>query len=102
MKEKIQELQSIEQNLQSLATQHHGLRSQLLESESALKELETTEEAFKIVANIMVRQPKEKLIKEIKEKDVSLRSRLKQVQDQESTLQEKARKLQEEIMKVKE
>lgn len=101
IQEKIQKLQSIEQSLQSFSAQHQSVRSQLLESESALRELEKGENAYKIVGSIMVRQSREKLVAELKEKELALRSRLKKVQDQENGLREEAHSLQQEIMKVK-
>lgn len=100
--EKIQKLQSIEQSLQSFGAQHQSIRSQLLEAESALRELEKGEDAYKIIGSIMIRQSKEKLVGELKEKESSLRSHLKKVQDQESGLRKEAESLQKEIMKVKE
>jgi len=102
IQEKIQRLQSIEQSLQSFATQHQSIRSQLLESESALRELEKGDDAYKIIGSIMVLQPKEKLVSDLKEKETSLRARLTKVQNQENGLRKEAESLQKEIMKVKE
>ena len=50
MSEVIQKMQAIEQNLQMLRTQLHGVKSQLLENTTALKSLEGKDEGYVFVA----------------------------------------------------
>lgn len=96
---KIGHLQLIEQNLQGILVQKQQFQTQLIEIESALKELENTKEAFKIVGNIMVSSSKEDLLKDLKEKKETLELRIKTIEKQEKSLREKAGGMQSEIVK---
>src|SRR3989344_4677440 len=78
-REKVQQLQLIEQNLRSSLLQRQNLQTQLVEVESALGEIEKTDTAYKIIGNIMVALPKDQLKKELEEK---LRSRANQLQSE--------------------
>ena len=66
--QKIAQLQLMEQNLQSFLMQRQQFQSQLVEVESALKELDKSKESYKIVGNIMVSTSKEELKKDLEEK----------------------------------
>jgi len=96
--EKIQQLQMIEQGMQNFAMQKQQFQAQIIEIESAVKELEKTDQSYKIVGNIMVAANKEELSKELKEKKEMLDLRLKTLEKQESTMKEKATAMQSEVM----
>lgn len=98
-KEKIQELQMLEQNLQSYSQQKQSFQAQNLEIDSALKELENTDNAYKIVGSIMVSSSKEKLKKELEEKKSLVEVRIKSIEKQESNLKEKFDNLHKEVLK---
>ncbi len=66
--QKIAQLQLYEQSLQNILIQKQQFQSQSLEIDSALKELEATKEAYKIVGNIMVASKKEDLKKDLESK----------------------------------
>ncbi len=95
---KIEQLQLYEQNLQNLLTQRQQFQIQLIEVESALKELETTDIAYKLVGNIMVSSKKGDLKKELSSKKETMDLRVKTLEKQESQIKEKATKLREEVM----
>ena len=97
--QKIAQLQMYEQSLQSILMQKQQFQSQSLEIESALKELESTKEAYKIVGNIMVASKKEDLKKDLESKKETSNLRIKTIEKQENQIREKAKKLQEEISK---
>jgi len=98
--EKIQELQFLEQNLQSILLQNQAFQLELSETDSALSELEKTkEDIYKIVGNIMIKASKEETEKELKEKREILAIRLKSIEKQESSFREKSEKMREELMK---
>ena len=61
---KINQLQMLEQSMQNLLMQKQQFQLQQVEIESALKELENVNEAYKIVGNIMVLS-KRKILKMI-------------------------------------
>jgi len=96
--QKIGQLQMFEQSLQNLLVQKQQFQTQLVEVESALKELDGSKEAYKIVANIMVSTKKEDLNKDLEEKKESLNLRIKTLEKQETTIKEKAQKLQKDVM----
>lgn len=97
--QEIAQLQLYEQSLQNILIQKQQFQSQSLEIESALKELETTKEAYKIVGNIMVSSKKEDLKKDLESKKEVVSLRIKALEKQENQIRENAKKLQEEVSK---
>jgi len=96
--QKISQLQLLEANMQQFARQKQQFQAQLLEIESAMKELQKTEKAFKIVGNIMIENSKEDLNKDLKSKQDLLNIRIGTMEKQEKTLKDKAEKLQKEVL----
>jgi len=96
--QKINQLQLLEQNIQNLSLQRQQFQAQLIEIENALKELETTTEAYKIISNIMVLTKKEDLTKELKQRKEVTEIRIKNFEKQEEQLRSKAKDLQKEIL----
>ena len=96
----IAQLQLLEQNLQNFFMQKQTFQSQLLEIENAVKELElTNEDSYKIIGNIMIKEKKDKLIKDIKSKKEIIELRLKSIEKQELKIKEKAEELQKKVVK---
>ena len=96
---KISQLQIIEQSMQNLSTQRQQFQLQQVEIESALKELENVNEAYKIVGNIMVLSKKDELKKDLISKKEIVELRVKNLEKQETQIRDKASKLQEEVLK---
>lgn len=96
--EKISQLQLFEQSIQEFSLQKQNLQSQLLEIDAALKELEITKAAYKIVGNIMVSSDTESLKKELNEQKETTFLRIKSIEKQENSLREKAKEKQSEIL----
>jgi prefoldin beta subunit len=96
---KLQQLQMIEQGLQNLMMQKQQFQLQQVEMESALKELEKVNEAYKIVGNIMVLSDKTELKKDLSSKKEVAELRIKTMEKQENQLREKASRLQGEVLK---
>ena len=97
--QKINQLQLFEQSLQNILAQKQQFQMQLVEIESALGELDKTDNAYKIVGNIMVASNKESLKEDLKSKKDITNLRLKTLEKQENHIKEKAEKLQSEILK---
>ncbi|MBW2966352.1 prefoldin subunit beta, partial [Candidatus Woesearchaeota archaeon] len=91
--------QMMEQSMQSFLMQKQQFQAQLVEIESALKELEKSKEAYKIVGNIMVSSNKEDLKNDLQKKKEMVELRIKTLEKQESQIKEKASSVQEEVMK---
>ena len=98
IEKKINQLQLLEQSMQSFLLQKQQFQNQLIEIESALEEMKETDTVYKIVGNIMVKSEKEKLEKELKEKKERTELRIKTIERQESTIKEKLNSLQSEVM----
>jgi len=71
----------------------------MMEIESALKELKNSEEAYKIIGNIMVSSKKPDLEKDLTSKKETLELRIKMLEKQEEKIKEKADKIQKEVLK---
>jgi prefoldin beta subunit len=99
MSEKVNELQLLQQNLQNVLTQKQQLQSQLVELDSALTELNTTNQAYKIVGKIMVASDKNELVKDLSEKKEVVEVRMKNFDKQEKKLKESMENVQQEVMK---
>lgn len=98
-REKVQQLQFIEQNLRSSLLQRQNFQTQLVEVESALGEIEKTDTAYKIIGNIMVALPKDQIKKELDEKKEFLSLRMQSLEKQEEKLRLRANQLQSEVLK---
>lgn len=98
MEEKIGKLQLFEQNLQQLGLQRQQFQAQLIELDSALKELASTKKAYKIIGSIMVASDKDGLEKELKDKKEMFGIRISSVEKQEQQLGERAQALRNEIV----
>ena len=96
---KINQLQMLEQSIQNLSMQKQQFQLQQVEIESALKELEKVNEAYKIVGNIMVLSKKNDLKEDLNSKKDVMDIRIKNFEKQENHLREKASKLQNEVLK---
>ena len=101
--ENINQLQLLEQSLQSFLVQKQQFQTQLVEVESALKELESANVSFKIVGNIMIESKKEDLKQELGSKKEMLNIRIRTLEKQEKQIKEKSMRLQSEVVeKIKE
>ena len=96
---KIAQLQMLEQNIQSFASQRQQFQMHVAEIEHALKELKTTtERPFRVLGQLMVAADKDDLTKELtSQKEVS-DIRIKSLEKQEQQLKEKAEALQQEVL----
>ena len=96
--ESIGKLQMIEQNVQTLMMQKQQFQAQQFEIDSALKEIEKTDESYKIVGNVMIKADKAGLKEELSKKKEIIDLRLKNIDKQEEQLKKKAETLQKEVM----
>lgn len=97
--EKIEKLQILEQSRQTLNAQKQNFQARKAEIEIALSEIEKTNEAYKIIGNIMLLSDKEKLKKELEEEKELIDLRIKSIEKQEDSITQKMKNLQDEIIK---
>ncbi|MCF7872259.1 prefoldin subunit [Candidatus Woesearchaeota archaeon] len=96
--EKINQLSMYEQNLQYIANQRQRFQAQELELTEALNELTEKEEAYKIIGNIMIKQEKEKITKDLEDQKELLKTRIQTIRNQEEKIKKESTQLQKEIM----
>ncbi len=99
--EKIQELNIIGQNLQSLLLQKQAFQVELNETSSAIEEIKKVkeDEIYKITGQIMIKANKEDILKELEEKKKLLELRISSIEKQEKLLEKKSEEIREEIQK---
>ncbi len=97
--EKIEKLQVLEHNLQGILAQKQQFQSQLFEVNSALEEIDGSEEVYKILGGVLLRKKKEEVKKELEEKRDLTQIRITTIEKQEKKMREQAQTLQEEVVK---
>ncbi len=96
----IAQLQQVQQQLQLVITQKAQLEALLEEAKQALNEVQNLDEntpIYKTVGSILVKEGKEKLLKELTEKVDSYDIRIKTLTRQEERLRERFAELQKKI-----
>ena len=90
------ELQTFQQQMQTVLLQKESLNIQSMELDKALEELKkaTTEDVYKAVGPILIKSTKNDLEKELSEKKETLELRLKSLQKQEDRIKEKLKDVQ--------
>lgn len=96
--EQLQRIQLLEQNIQAVNMQKQQFQTQLFEIEGAIKELQTSPVAYKIIGGLMISTDKETLSKELASKKELLELRIQTLEKQEQQLKEKAKKIQGEVL----
>lgn len=95
----LQQLQLAQQNLQQIQERRQQLQHEAVELNSALTELQTTPQAYKIVGKLMIAVEKQNLIPEITTQKEKVETRLKNFVAQEEKLQQTIKGLQEQAVK---
>jgi len=98
LQSKINQLSMMEQNIQNFSMQKQQFQAQLMEIETAEKELKDSKEAFKIIGNIMVASDKENVAKELAEKKEIITARVESFEKQEEKIKQKAEIMQKEVL----
>lgn len=95
--EKIQEFHILEQNLQNLLLQKQTFQMELSETTTAKKEIEKSEEVFKVIGQLMIKSSPSEMKEELSNRENLLNIRLKSIEKQENHLTEKLEALRKEI-----
>ena len=96
------ELQTFQQQTQTVLIQKESLNIQNMEIDRALEELKktTNEDAYKAVGPILVKSTKKDLEKDLIERKETIDLRLKSLQKQEDRLKEKMKQTQERFEEI--
>jgi prefoldin beta subunit len=99
VQEKMQRLSMMQHTLTTYQNQKQGYQQSLLESESALQEIDASPEIYRIIGNVIVKKTSADVKKELEEKCETLQLRIQSIEKQEKQLEEKAKALQDEVVK---
>jgi len=84
----IAQLQILQQNLQNIMMQKQQFQQELVELESALKELPKSSQSYQIVGKLMIAKSREDLEKDLQERKEVIDLRIKNFDTQEKQLKE--------------
>ena len=94
----IQEMQFLEQNIQNILLQKQAFELELSETNSAMEELETSnEEVYKIIGQLMIKTEKNKVKEDLSQKLKLIELRIKTLDKQEKSINERIEKLKTEV-----
>jgi prefoldin beta subunit len=93
----IEQLQIIEKNLQTYISQKQQIQSKLIEVKTALKEIDSSTENYKIIGNIMIKKNSDDLKIELEKKQKMLNVQFDSIKKQEDGLKEKASQIQQKL-----
>lgn len=96
------ELQTYQQQMQTVMLQKESLSIQKMENDKAIEELEKTahDEVFKTVGPILIKSTKNDLLAELKERQETIDLRLKTMQKQETRIRDKLKESQEKFQEM--
>lgn len=96
----MQEMQMLEQNLQNILMQKQAFQMEFSETQASLKEIkESKGDVFKIVGQLMIKTDKDKMEKELVDKEKMIDLRIKTMEKQEETFSEQLTKLRDQFLK---
>src|SRR5437773_16322 len=96
----IEELQLLETHLQSLLAQKQSFQIEANEINNALEELQkmpNNDEVYKISYGIMLKSPKDRVLKDLEEKKKLAGARISSMERQQSLIEKNIEKVREEI-----
>ena len=94
----VNQLQLLEQNMQNVLAQKQQFSMQLIEIESALKELPNSSLTYKIVGKLMIAKETPELTKELEEQLKLIKLRITMIENQEAKLKESIEQVQQEML----
>ncbi len=87
----------IEQNMQNLIMQKQAFSMELSETKSAQKQIEKSNDVFKIVGQLMIKSDSKSVKEDLENKEKLIEMRLNSLEKQESSLAERLEALQKEV-----
>lgn len=91
----------LQQQLQNVMAQKEAIGMQILEMKKAMEELEKTKEkdVYKIAGPILVKSPRQSVLKELKERDETFGLRLKSLEKEEKKIKVRIEEMREKVVK---
>lgn len=98
MSEIVNQLQHLQQNLDSLMEQKNMVQEQLFELNSAMQSLPNSEKTYKIVGKLLISKNPEDLKKELEKEHEQFELQMSEIESQESAIKEKMQELQKKLL----
>lgn len=98
MSDTVNQLQLLQQNLESLLEQKKVLQEQLFELDSAKQSLPGAKKAYKIVGKLLIAKETDSLTMELEEEHKQLELHMSEIEAQEQAIKEKMRTVQKELL----
>ena len=101
MSDTVNQLQLLQQNLDSLLKDKATVEEQLFELNSAMAGISDSQKSFKIVGKVLIAKDSKQLQKELKDEHDQFELQMSEIEKQEQLIKEKMQKLQKDLLKEK-
>ena len=104
IREQISRLQQIQQNLQAIMMKKQQIEQEIAETDRILEEIKKIDgdnKVYKRYDNLLIKSKREDILKEFKEKKVTLNTRMLVVEKQESRVNDNLKEVENKIIKMK-
>jgi prefoldin beta subunit len=104
IREQISRLQQIQQNLQAIMMQKQQIEQEIAETDRILEEIKKIDgdnKVYKRYDNLLIKSKREDILKEFKEKKVTLNTRMLVVEKQESRVNDNLKEVENKIIKMR-
>ena len=104
IREQISRLQQIQQNLQAIMMKKQQIEQEIAETDRILEEIKKIDgdnKVYKRYDNLLIKSKREDILKEFKEKKVTLNTRMLVVEKQESRVNDNLKEVEDKIIKMR-
>jgi prefoldin beta subunit len=104
IKEQILRLQQIQQNLQAIMMKKQQIEQEIAGTDTILEEIKKIDgdnKVYKRYDNLLIKSKREDILKEFKEKKVTLNTRMLVVEKQESRVNDNLKEVENKIIKMR-
>jgi prefoldin beta subunit len=104
IREQISRLQQIQQNLQAIMMKKQQIEQEIAETDRILEEIKKIDgdnKVYKRYDNLLIKSKREDILKEFKEKKVTLNTRMLVIEKQESRVNDNLKEVENKIIKMR-
>jgi prefoldin beta subunit len=104
IREQISRLQQLQQNLQAIMMKKQQIEQEIAETDRILEEIKKIDgdnKVYKRYDNLLIKSKREDILKEFKEKKVTLNTRMLVVEKQESRVNDNLKEVENKIIKMR-
>jgi prefoldin beta subunit len=104
IREQISRLQQIQQNLQAIMMKKQQIEQEIAETDRILEEIKKIDgdnKVYKRYNNLLIKSKREDILKEFKEKKLTLNTRMLVIEKQESRVNDNLKEVENKIIKMR-